>query len=391
MRRFPERTMRRALLVIGAVMIVSAATAADAAKLLVANNGTDAIGCGTKTAPCRSISAAVANAAPGATIEVGPGLYGDVNDNGTFDDPGDESAEVDAGCDCLIHVHKPVTIISARGKGVTIISAGGASIGAVRIDVDGVRFGKRNHGFTLTGALSDGLDATADRVAIEGNLATGNGQNGFTIVGNGNTIVGNEASANGPRGFSVTGERCIITDNRANGHTSRGFSIDNGSGHLIARNVAAGNLQRGFSLDSATEYLLADNLAVRNGQRGFSFDSADALTFTGAAAIGNGQVGFAGSGQNHRITSAVAVGNGTGISMNASGAVITKSNLFGSTSDCGLVNQSDGMLDAPGNFWGSAGGPGSDPADDACEGGAGSTTVDPVATKEFKIKNKAAQ
>jgi hypothetical protein len=53
-----------------------------AATLLVAAGGLDADGCGTKAAPCRSITRAVGNAAPGDKIVVGPGRYGDLDADG---------------------------------------------------------------------------------------------------------------------------------------------------------------------------------------------------------------------------------------------------------------------------------------------------------------------
>ena len=62
----------------------------DAATLHVANNGIDSDTCGAGSAPCRSISRAIVNAAAGDTIVVGPGRYGDLNGDGSFGGPGEE-------------------------------------------------------------------------------------------------------------------------------------------------------------------------------------------------------------------------------------------------------------------------------------------------------------
>src|SRR5437868_2725709 len=80
--------------------------------LHVANNGVDTQACGAKDAPCRSISQAIANAKDGDRILVGPGRYGDLNGNGSFSDSGDESAELNFGCVCMIKVNKSIQLKS---------------------------------------------------------------------------------------------------------------------------------------------------------------------------------------------------------------------------------------------------------------------------------------
>ena len=83
---------------------VALARPALAAKLTVASNGVDEATCGAAASPCRSIGRAIANAAAGDTIEVGPGRYGDLNRINGFTDPGDEPAEIGSGCLCMIKV-----------------------------------------------------------------------------------------------------------------------------------------------------------------------------------------------------------------------------------------------------------------------------------------------
>ncbi len=123
-------------------LVLLLAGTADAAKTLVAIEGTDGPGCGTKSAPCRTISRGIAEAREGGVVEVGPGRYG------------------------------------------------------VHIDVPGVIFGKRKHGFSLTGSESRGLANRYGDVRVEGNIATGNRGIGFNIRGTGSpVIVGNVAYA----------------------------------------------------------------------------------------------------------------------------------------------------------------------------------------------------
>src|SRR5687767_3966618 len=97
-------TMMRAV-VFAAIALAPAAVSAK--TLYVANDGFDESGCGTRSAPCRSISEAIAQASPRDTINVGPGAYGDLNEDGSFDGPGEEAAEIGADtCNCVIKVDK---------------------------------------------------------------------------------------------------------------------------------------------------------------------------------------------------------------------------------------------------------------------------------------------
>ena len=92
------------------IAILLHATAYAGNTLRVANNGSDSANCGPANAPCRSISQAISNAVPGDTIIVGPGHYGDLNGNGAFTEAGDEFGKIGSGCQCMIHVDKPLKI-----------------------------------------------------------------------------------------------------------------------------------------------------------------------------------------------------------------------------------------------------------------------------------------
>src|SRR5262245_17312598 len=129
-------------------ILVLAATAlarpALAATLAVASTGVDSATCGGAANPCRSISRAIANAAAGDTIVVGPGRYGDLNLDGNFSDPGDEAAQIGTGCSCMINVDKPLTIVSRDGASPTVldVTSGSSATDVVHIGVGDVVFGE---------------------------------------------------------------------------------------------------------------------------------------------------------------------------------------------------------------------------------------------------------
>ena len=94
------------------LLVVAAAvqaTPTQAATYYVANNGLDSSPC-TKTMPCRSITRALTVTPAGSKIEVGPGIYGDIDHSGTVGDfPGEEQP---ASSGCPISVTSRVTIVS---------------------------------------------------------------------------------------------------------------------------------------------------------------------------------------------------------------------------------------------------------------------------------------
>ena len=78
--------------VLTAVPTLTLSPRAGATTRRVANNGVDSASCGTSANPCRSITQAIANAADGDRIVVGPGTYGDLNNDGVLgNSPGEEN------------------------------------------------------------------------------------------------------------------------------------------------------------------------------------------------------------------------------------------------------------------------------------------------------------
>ena len=347
---------RRALpLAVLALVLIGGGGAVHARTLNVANNGMDSPACGALSAPCRSIIRAIATALEGDTIKVGPGRYGDLNGNGIFGEAGEEAAEVGGGCSCMIKINKRLTLRSSDGAAVTVLDVSGIEIRAVLIEADGVVFGGRGRGFTITNAGSTGVVVyNANDVTVVGNIAIHNGLNlndGFLFIGNGHTI----------------------SENIALGNIRAGFNIG-GSGHTISDNAASGNF---FGFDLSFSGQFTHNVASSNGDvGGIIINNAGIIEIRRNAIIGN---------------------RGIGIQVFSRDATITENNIFGNgttRSNCGLLNVSGTALMAPKNFWGAASGPGPDPADAvdaACGGHPDPTIVDPVATKPFNIPVKAGQ
>ena len=155
------------------------------ATLHVENNGMDSAVCGSAISPCRSISRAITNASEGDRVVVGPGRYGDLNRNGTVES-GEEAAEPGFGCDCLIKVNKQLSFESSGGAGATVIDQGSANVAhGIRIQANGVVFGKEKKGFTFNNRLT--VDNSTSDVTVVDNVASasdgvfvnGSGHNGL--------------------------------------------------------------------------------------------------------------------------------------------------------------------------------------------------------------------
>ncbi len=346
----PERCCAWTAVAVG-MLVVTLAPAAHAApaRWLVANNGVDNFGCGAPvTNPCRSVSMAISNAAAGDVIIVGPGVYGDLNGDGTLaDSPGEEAAP--GGCNCMIQVDKPLTITSRDGAEVTILDAGGITQDVVHIigpQANGTVFGKVNKGFTLRNGGSNGIetDVTSQKVKVQGNIAVQNGTYGFLITGDGGTGTGNSmvtqdnVAADNGAGLSLGGDFNLMQGNRAVSNTGSGFVIG-GNGHKMFKNYAVEN-------DNGFEPILSAP---------FPPFFSNTPGFKQNAAIGNSTAGVS-------------------IAISSQSLVrIFQSNLYGNGDphlNCGVaVNNNDPnpetssiLVDT--NFWGTPVGPGPNPGDD---------------------------
>jgi len=367
--------MRTTTLPILLLLLVVTTSPVSAATFQVANNGLDAPGCGTKAAPCRSITRALAAAATGDTIVVGPGRYGDLDRDGTLGEPGEEGPEIAAA----IEIDKPVSVVSSTGAVWTIIDVAGVNRTAVRITASGARFGKAKKGFTLFDASGAGvsIENAASNVVVEGNLAVRtNGAFSTSGTGGGHVLAGNVASANGA-----------------------GFLLGSAGGGTARANLAVANTGTGYEGGGAGPQRFVGNVATANDAFGFSASLSTDVAIAGGAAVGNAQGVFGGNGDRFTLSGLAVLANVEGgvHNQNTATMAVTTSNLVGNGPkalggrlNCGTLNEAF-PLAATNVFWGAADGPGDDPADDVCDLLAGVTTVDLVAAKPFKIKTKVPQ
>jgi hypothetical protein len=343
--------LRRALahlLPWSAPLWIAFAPGASATTLTVASNGADGGTCGAAATPCRSISQAIANAAPGDTISVLPGRYGDLDADGVAGEPGEEGAQF-ATCDCFVLVDKTLTILSRDGAAVTELDGGGSTtLDLVRIAASGVAFGKKNKGFTLT----RGRGAVWVRT-------------GFAGV----AVAGNVAVANGGTAFLVDGSGNLLEDNRAEANGGIGFTLRDAGGHTLRRSLAVAHTN---PISGAGIYA-----------------QAGGNTLVGNVSTGNVN-GLALGGVDNAISQSSFVGNlDSGIVANAGvTAAITRSNVYGNDPmlNCGLSGAGDIVVEATDVFWGAAQGPGGDPADELCVTVGGAVDASDPAKKEFKVK-----
>jgi len=163
------------------VLVCANPFAADAATRYVADSGFDAANCGIDLATaCRSITKAIALAAPLDIVLVGPGRYGDLNRNGALGDiAGEETGS--PGCSCVLSINKNVIVISSAGAAVTVIDARSVDvIQNVLLITNGGEFGRPGKGFTVTETaqrsdgqlVGDGIVIDSNAVSVRGNQVT---------------------------------------------------------------------------------------------------------------------------------------------------------------------------------------------------------------------------
>jgi hypothetical protein len=304
-------------------LVLAAPATAPAATLTVSSTGIDGPTCGVLAA-CRSITRAVANAAPDDSIVVGPGLYGtDLDGDGVGNEPGEEAT--------VISVDKPLRITSRFGASSTLVRDAG-----FWITTSGVTLGRRNGGFTIMGSQ-------VPVVVIDGSIAGSLERLDVRVEGNVITLEGDVFA-----GVFAANTKGRLEHNRVIGRGAclNAFYLTN-SWDLVTQNVAMG-CQTGFHQDAgATAARILRNTATGN-QTGF--DIGKAAAFTGNSAIGNTSVGVR-------------------LSANAEVPVF-RDNALVANPDWGLVNDSGLTLDASRNYWGFSTGPA-----DAVWNGPGSSTL----------------
>jgi len=287
---------------------------------------------------------AIVNASAGDWIQVGPGRYGDLDENGFLTGVGEESG----ACGAAICVNKTLNIVSREGAVRTVIDLTNVQSprNALIIRADDVVFGRSNRGFTVRGAPNVGVEVEGSRISIVDNIAIGNEAAGFALqagVPNDCHLFGNQAIDNGS-GFFVVGD-----------------------GHLLEFNVALSNRGAGFVL-------------AGHGQRFYDNQS-----------IGNGGGIDVNGGGDVRIVHNAFIGNlqqGLKVLNQTFGLAVVQNNFFGNgtrfdAANLGLLADPGPRVNATNNFWGAATGPGPDPADQVT----GDVRFVPFATKPFTMRS----
>jgi hypothetical protein len=251
MARFPSHTEISLLFMardvqrfsLSCLLLFFSALFAQAEVLHVTVEGKDDSACGAVNRPCRSISQAIVNANEEDTIVVGPGRYGDLNNDGDFADPGEEAAEVGFGCYCMLNVSKRLSVESRAGAAETILDASDQVRRVVLIQTDNVTFGGTAKGFTVAGALGAGLEVTARTSGVR--------------------VAGNLIKDNRGAGVFVHGDRHVFSDNIISNNRKHGLDISRGNGHEIRRNLIRDNAAGGIHT-LANDIHVADNSFVNN-------------------------------------------------------------------------------------------------------------------------------
>jgi parallel beta-helix repeat protein len=388
------------LLRTGAVVFLSAIPFTPAAAhgvrvLYVANYGVDSSVCGDRTSRCRSITQAVQNAVDGDLIEVGPGIYGDIDDDGFLQSPGDENRFRD-GEGHVVFINKRVDVYSRAGAASTLIRRprDGSQGITVEITGHGATFGHPNGGFTIfttPGRSGNGIFVKGANVRISGNAVMNHNDIGivfdlssFDRSGRGtatdNVSLGNRV------GFTISGVAdrsrfAVVVRNIALKNREVGFEVHGAGPHVVSHNEASDN-ETGFSLDGGP-YTFRKNIAVANTRDGVLTSRSNSVWANSPGSLladntvaGNGNSGF-------RFTDPVGTNR------------LRRNNIYGNgghpfsgASNCGIKNESGFAVSAIENFWGAPSGPGDDPADNArgaCDAGAGQTMVVPFATERFPL------
>lgn len=340
--------MRAACLVLAACLLAAPLAQARATTWITAMNGVDGPGCGTKDAPCRTISAAYAHAVDGDTVLVGPGFYGDADGDGAYDHPGDEAGSPVSGCVCLLRLTKRVTVRSRDGADATIIDGGAVSvILSFESGSGGSTFGGPNAGFTLTGGVGIAANVLVEAPDVH-------------LVG----IVARDMAGTAFNDFSTT----TFENVHVIGAGMSGFRLENDS--TLAGCIVQGASQAGY-LFNGGDGTISKSLAVGNRSSGVQVNNGSA-TLDGMSLLANVFAGVVGNGSDVALTRSTIMGNARG------------------ADGCGVTLGVSGSISAANDFWGAAGGPESAGADLVCTNSA-AVPFEPFKKAEVKVVPKAVR
>jgi hypothetical protein len=324
---------------------------AEGATRYVTQTGSDSATCGIdQTTACRSISQAIANAAPGDIVSVGPGMYGDLYRNGIIGEPGEETGS--PGCGCVLSLNKNVIVISTHGAAVTMIDSRTVDRGTnVLLITIGGEFGRPGKGFTVT--------ETARKDSLGYSSGSGIVIDSINVLVRGNQVI------------------FTLPDWRPSRNASRGvgiYNVNDAPTRIEGNQVM--NWQQGIEGRAAT---VSKNQVMHNDY---------GIASTGGKVLGNvvafNETGILVTGPT-TVKNNAAYSNNTGIFViDPFSGLVTTNNIFNNA--CGVTNQAVVGLNATNNYWGAATGPGAPPASSTCTAVDGTTSTTPFAVKPFTVQ-----
>ena len=365
--------LRKALVVVGVLallvpLLLAFAAPVSAATLCVNTGGTG--GC------YGSIQDAVDAANGGDVIEVYPGTYDESVNLSAMDPDGDLTLVTvnNAGTPTPgtvtvdYHGNEPefYTQFPALNGDLTIDGfVVHSAYPGIEVEVDGGLGANRNlviRNVTATETEDDGIQVSADgNVTISNCLASDNDHSGIHVAGAGGDVVITDSTANG------NGNYGILVDVPGPASTEMGVAGGVVGGEITITNCTANdNDEDGFFVAGAATG------AVQTANA-----SGGDVAITNCTASGNGESGFDPVRILGQLTiqNCIAQDNEEGVDLDemsmASGVLVNGNIICGN--DCGIVNPVS-QLNAEGNWWGCAGGPGADGCDPICQ--TGSIAVD---------------
>jgi hypothetical protein len=387
-------SIRSVFLFVAGLAILGAVAPAMSRDLYVRNSGLDSAHCGFPQDACRTINRAIAHAAAGDNVWVGPGRYGDLNGDGDLNDAQEEHLQKIGTVLCMICITKSIHLYSLFGPEVTQITAPASQnpvgIALVYVIASDVTIGSLGHGFTFRGGdRSVEAEGTLDWVRVIGNIAVQGGNTAFSFssLGRGLIVANNRAIDSSVRGFMIYGGAdAWIYRNIVDGAGYAGFWVVSGEGkpHQVVENVASNSLY-GFLVEQRT--LMKNNSAISN-HVGIRLPGEDSAFPAATQIFGNTIAGNDYAGIEIQAASPGMAINRNNIYGNGAAGL---NSLAGSAAGCGIVNYAGGIaVNATNNYWGSAAGPGVDPANKAgpgsgCDLGSGHTLLAPFSVAAFWV------
>ncbi|MFB6345076.1 MAG: right-handed parallel beta-helix repeat-containing protein, partial [bacterium] len=278
---------------------------------------------GASDSPFRTVQYALNQVAPGDTVKVDVGTYGetvtidtdalyligaDSSTSGTVLDYGDSTSSVGAG----IYVHNAQTVVVESLRvvngfnGVEFNNVVRGRARDVTVDHAG------NHGFSVTNQ--------SDSVELISNMTMDNNASGF-YISNSETVglEYNLSRRNGANGYALDNStnHVGIDTNTARRNTSNGFYLGTGVYDVrLLNNMADGQGVGTYGYESSGTgnfFIVRDNVARNYSSAGFRLASLDFATVVGNRSASNALNGFLvfNSSNIRELTGNIAINNGS--------------------------------------------------------------------------------